>query len=68
MLLIVSDVQCGCLSTGLGPTESQYFYNFLKNMNMKILVKSVPGYLVIIFDPSLWLQGNVKRTATFLGF
>jgi hypothetical protein len=55
MLLIISDVQCGCLLTGLGPKESQYLYNFLKNMNMKILVKSVPAYLVIISDPSLWL-------------
>jgi len=24
-------------------------------MNMKILVKSVPAYLVIISDPSLWV-------------
>lgn len=58
MLLIVSNVQCGCLLTGLGPKESQYFCNFLKNMNMKILVKSVPAYLVIISDPSLWLTSE----------
>jgi hypothetical protein len=55
MLLIINGVQCGCLSTGSGTKESQYIYNFLRNMNMKILVKSVPANLVIISDLSLRL-------------
>ena len=55
MLLVINGIRCGCLLTGLGPKESQSLYNFHKNMNMKVLVKSVLANVVIIPDSSLWV-------------